>query len=233
MRSRAGGPYGESMPRGQQNAGASSVDGNPATEVGEGELAPSGRTRQSVPRNGVAVKARSGTHIEGYNALDEMEDESDASSSGAEWDGGDDDDVDDHIVDEEDEEDADMSDDEASIADEEAAVAAKEIRPRSSLVIALRYHKTDDAPITPTNTSEQSPKAKVSNAQQLSLASRLASSSGMTGSQSRAEEVSNEKQNDLDSIIPTELIKSPSIHNRPNQEHVSGPQLVLIEATNQ
>lgn len=221
------------MPRGQQNAQASSIAENPATEVGEGELAPSVRTRQSVLRNGVAVKARSGTHIEGYNALDEMEDESDASSSGAEWDGGDDDDVEDHIVDEEDEEDADMSDDESSIADEEAAVAAQESHPRTSLVVALRYHKTDDAPMTPTNIYEEGPEISISSAQQSSLASRLASSSGMTGSQSRAEEVSNEKQNDLDSVIPTEFSKSPSIHNRPSQEHVSGPQLVLIEATNQ
>lgn len=83
-------------------------------------------------------------HIEGYNALDEMEDESDASSSGGDWDGADDDDVDDIIVDDEDEDDADMSDDEPSVAnDEESPKDDFHDRPKS-LVVSLRYRKNID-----------------------------------------------------------------------------------------
>lgn len=90
-------------------------------------------------------KVQSRNHIEGYNALDEMEDESDASSSGGDWDAADDDEVDEQIVDDEDEEDADMSDDEESVADEEDNVKPKNKsrgRP-SSLVVSLRYQKKE------------------------------------------------------------------------------------------
>lgn len=233
VRSRVGGAYGESIPRGQQNAEASNVDENPAPGVGEGELAPIGRTRQSVLRNGANVKARPGTHIQGYNALDEMEEESDASSSGAEWDGGDDDDADDHVADEEDEEDADMSDDESSIADEEEAVNTDITPPRSSLVVALRYQKTDDTPIANTSIDEQGPKAMISNLQQPPLASRLAPNSGIAGSQSRAEELPNEKQNNLESIIRTDSIGLTASQNRPNKENGSGYHPAPIAATSQ
>ncbi len=186
VRSRLRGAYGEIMPKEKLITEPSKVDDSVTTETREGQLMPSGRTRQRAQRNGGTVKARSGMHIEGYNALDEMEDETDASSSGAEWDGGDDDDVDDHIVDDEDEEDADMSDDQSSIAEEEEVVAAKISRPRSSLVVALRYQKKDDAPITPTSVSGQDPKAVILDAQQPSLPN-------MNLLQSKAEELSNEK----------------------------------------
>ena len=77
-------------------------------------------------------------HIDGYNSLDEMEDESDASSSGGDWDGGDDDDdvvlADD--VDDEEDEDADMSDSVGSQDDEDGDLAGK-----GSLVVSLRYQK--------------------------------------------------------------------------------------------
>ena len=222
IRATVRGLYGESIPRGQQNAEASNVDENPAAGAGEGELAPSSRTRQRVLGNGVAVKARPGTHIEGYNALDEMEEESDATSSGAEWDGGDDDDADDLVIDEDDEEDADMSDDESSIADEEEAFIADKPRSRSSLVVALRYQKPANRPIANSSVNGQDTKADISAVQQPSIASRVASSFGVAGSQTRAEELPNEKQNNLESIIRTDSIPPKSPQNRSNKENDSG-----------
>ena len=78
-------------------------------------------------------------HIEGYNELDEMEDESDATSSGGEWDGGDDDDVDGNIVDDE-EEDVEMSDSGRSADESEHdPVVVK------SLIVTLRYRNKQDS----------------------------------------------------------------------------------------
>lgn len=204
------------MPRGQPNREALKGDENPATDVGETILIPNTRTRQGVLRNGTAVKVRSGAHIEGYNALDEMEDESDASSSGAEWDGGDDDDVDDHVVDEEDEEDADMSDDGSSIAGEEEAAAANVTHPRGSLVVALRYSKPDDTRVTHVNVYEESPKAIVSDLKQSSSATLLAPNHETMGSGLRAMELPNEKQKDFAMTLPEDSIK-PSLSQTPSE----------------
>lgn len=118
-----------------------------AETVGE-EIISRGRTRGSAYRNGVTHSTQPRKHIEGYNALDEMEDESDASSSGGDWDGADDDEVDDIIVDDEDDDDADMSDDEPSVAnDEESPKEDFHDRPKS-LVVSLRYRKNVDNPST-------------------------------------------------------------------------------------
>ena len=76
-------------------------------------------------------------HIEGYNVLDEMDDESDASMSGGEWDGVDDDeDIDDNIVEDEEDEDADMSE-----SGESAEEGVDELASRPSLVVSLRFPK--------------------------------------------------------------------------------------------
>lgn len=219
VRSRVRGLYGENIPKGQQNTETSNVDENPAPRVGEGDLAPSSRTRQSALTNGAAIKARPGRHIEGYNALDEMEDESDATSSGAEWDGGDDDDADDLVLDEEDEEDAEMSDDESSIADEEEAVASYKSRPRSSLMVALRYQKTANLPTLHTSVDEHDPNAKLPNGQQPSIASPSAPDFGMAGFRPQVEKLSNEKTNNLESAIQTDPIRPTSPQNRPNKDN--------------
>ena len=67
-----------------------------------------------------------------------MDDESDATSTGNEWDGGDEDEPDDNIDDEDEDEDIDMSED--SIAEDE------EDDPRQSLVVSLRYVKRGQSP---------------------------------------------------------------------------------------
>ena len=90
----------------------------------------------SRTRSGGGVLPKSSgrrAHIDGYNALDEMEDESDATSSGNEWDGGnDDDDVHDNLGDDDDDEE--MSDDE--IEANETVEGGKQ-----SLLVSFRYQK--------------------------------------------------------------------------------------------
>lgn len=232
VRSRIRGLYGETVPREQPNTETLKVDENPAPGVGEGGLAPSSRTRQSALSNGATVKARPGRHIEGYNALDEMEDESDATSSGAEWDGGDDDDADDLVLDEEDEEDADMSDDESSIADEEEAVAAYKRRPQNSLVVALRYQKTADPPAVNTSVDEQGSDAKILNGQQSSPASPSAPLFGVAGSQPQVGELSNEKPNSLVSAIQMHSIRPTSPQNLSSKDNYFVDQPVPSVAAN-
>lgn len=123
------------------------------TEDGEEQPVSTGRTRRSTQQNGVKRKSSTQQHIEGYNALDDMEDESDAASSGGDWDGADDDEVDDNIVDEEDDADVDMSDDAPSLVDEEEA--GKDVRNRMrSLVVSLRYQRQDPSPISGLNQDE-------------------------------------------------------------------------------
>jgi hypothetical protein len=90
-----------------------------------------GRPRRAAQQNGLQPKPHLRKHIEGYNSLDSMDDESDAASSGG-WDGGDDE-SDDHA--EDDEADVDMSDGEDKGSEEE------EDDVRQSLVVSLRYLK--------------------------------------------------------------------------------------------
>ena len=80
---------------------------------------------------------RKRTHIDGYNALDEMEVESDAVSSENSWDGGgDDDEVADNAT----------EDDDDEMSDEEDAEEAQDPSPKS-LVVALRVGKERAASI--------------------------------------------------------------------------------------
>ncbi len=145
VKSRLGGAYGESMLSGQADATEHS-DPNGVDQDGEDDqrLSVRGGSQRVAPR----VKARPGKHIEGYNELDEMEDESDAPSSGNEWDSGADEEPEDP-TDEDDEEDADveMSDDDGVIAKEEAS-AVEDDRRSQSLMVSLRYSKLGSSPIS-------------------------------------------------------------------------------------
>ncbi len=116
---------------------AEEMDGNDVTEE---QPVSTARPRRSAYKNGVSQKPRGRQHIEGYNSVDDMEDESDATSSGGEWEGGNDDDIDDHIVDDEDDADVDMSDDGASVAEE--GDDGQGYGRRRSLVVSLRYQKS-------------------------------------------------------------------------------------------
>ena len=76
-----------------------------------------------------------------------MDEESDATSSGNEWEGGDEDEHDDHIDDEEEDEDVDMSDNSGAEEGEDDL--------RQSLVISLRYTKNRRSP--PSQGSQNGP----------------------------------------------------------------------------
>ena len=109
------------------------------TDGAEEERESTGRPRRSTYRNGDSQKSGR-QHIEGYNSVDSMEDESDATSSSGDWQGGDDDDVDDNIVDDEDDADVDISDDEACNVDGEDGTDG--YGHRRSLLVSLRYQKS-------------------------------------------------------------------------------------------
>ena len=134
--------YGETVLSGQQEATESSrIGGSNEAEVYEDKDGPvaHGRPRRAAQQNKMKAKALPRKHAEGYDSLGSIDDESDATSSGNEWDGGDEDEPDDHIDDdddddeeeEEEEEDVDMSDN--SVAGEEGD------DPQQSLVVSLRY----------------------------------------------------------------------------------------------
>ena len=142
VRSRHGGGYGETMMESHQD-----IQGPPTGKAYEGQgeadgvgVATRGRTR-GTSRNGVGRGVKSRNHTNGLDALDAMDDESDAAtSSGEEWDGGnddDDDEVDEHLGEEESHEDTDLSDDSNSNELEEIGTGRQ-----GSLIVSLRYkHK--------------------------------------------------------------------------------------------
>ena len=137
VRSRVAGAYGEAPLSGQQEdvAQIAAISEQGLDESG-GQAFTYGRGQRSAGR---------GAHTRGYNknfrSYDGTDEDSPASTSGEEWDGGDeDDDADDRMIDDIDEEDLEMSDDEVSAADDEEQELGSEYR-RSSLVVSLRYQR--------------------------------------------------------------------------------------------
>ena len=152
VRSRHGGAYGESMLSGHADPteihAISGVDGADEDEE-EGPIS-RGRPRRAAQQNGVRPKPRARKHIEGYNSLDSMDDESDAAYSGG-WDGGDDE-SEDHAEDEEEEEEEEDDDDDdgdIEMSDmEEIDIDEEEDKVQQSLVVSLRYMKSHSSPPT-------------------------------------------------------------------------------------
>ena len=136
VKSRHGGAYGETILSGHGAAGAS--DGTETLANGEGPEQAIGRSRRSALRQELSARGGGGgDHIEGYNSIDEIEDEEDAASSGAEEYAGDDDDPDVDMKDDEAEgDDDDMSDDDVIVNDSYGPVS-----PDPTLVVQLRYQK--------------------------------------------------------------------------------------------
>ncbi|KAG5292892.1 hypothetical protein I7I48_05119 [Histoplasma ohiense] len=154
VKARVGGPYGESMLSGQRKDRPQL----PSWSVGAGDEEVDGDVEQPVfnggrPRRGTMVRLSNGagSHIEGYNAVDEIDEESEASpSSGNEWDGDEDNDYGDG--------DEEMTDADSSShdSDDETSYDAS----HRSLVVQLRYGKARQglensspgpAPSTPTS----------------------------------------------------------------------------------
>ncbi|MCJ1381023.1 hypothetical protein MMC17_004132 [Xylographa soralifera] len=140
VKSRVGGTYGETMLSGNHNLDhTTSVEGGNGVQEADEEPITRARTRGVVQQQQPSSQNRK--HIDGYNALDEMEDESDATSSGGEWDGGDDDEVEENIADDEEDEDVDMSD--SGPSGDELGGGSTD---KHSLVVSLRYHKKQGYP---------------------------------------------------------------------------------------
>lgn len=127
VRSRVGGMYGESLLSGHADTDGASVTEN-YSDASEQPGRPTRASRRGEP-NG-RIKPRK--HIEGYNSLDELDDEDDAMSSGHDWDAGDEDDIDDNLVDEEEDGMSGGSDDE-------------DMEPKS-LIVTLHYRKSESRP---------------------------------------------------------------------------------------
>lgn len=139
VRSRHGGTYGETMLIGQQDAMEHSKTGGlDGAEDDEDEPVSRGRPRRAAQQNRPRAKPLSRKHTEGYDSLGSMDDESDVTSSGNEWDGGDEDEPDDHIDGEEEDEDVDMSDNSGAEEEENGL--------QQSLVVSLRYMKSRPSP---------------------------------------------------------------------------------------
>ncbi len=131
VKSRHGGAYGESILVGQVDAPRrTSLVGMDGVEDDDKRTMSRGRPRRAAQQTESKPKARSLKHIQGYNALDSMDDESDATSSWGEWDGGDDDE----------DEDLEMSGDDEGKATDEGE------EPQQSLVVSLRYLKNHSNP---------------------------------------------------------------------------------------
>lgn len=134
------------MLSGQQDATRQSKIGGPdGAEDDEDEPVSRGRPRRAVQQNRVKAKLTSRKHTGGYDSMGSTDDESDATSSGHEWDGEDEDEADDH-VDEEEDEDIDMSDNSGAEEEEDS---------RQSLVVSLRYMKS--CPYPPSQDTRNGP----------------------------------------------------------------------------
>ena len=129
---------------GPTGAAEAKADGDAPAEGADAEMPDGHDDSQMRTRGGGRSTRTNGTrgraHIDGYNALDEMDDESDAVSSENSWDGGGDDDEEDDAAEgamgdmtEDNEEEDEMSVD--GDVDEDGRVR------RKSLVVALRYGK--------------------------------------------------------------------------------------------
>ena len=145
VRSRHSGAYGETVQDSHQDnqgpppARAYDSQGE-ADRVG---AATRGRTR-GTSRNGVGRIVKSRSHNNELDALDAMEDDSDATSSGEEWDGGnddDDDEVDEHLGEEESHEDTDLSED--NNIDELEEINTDR---QGSLIVSFRYKQEKPEP---------------------------------------------------------------------------------------
>ncbi|KAI9729972.1 MAG: hypothetical protein M1834_006170 [Cirrosporium novae-zelandiae] len=131
VKSRVGGAYGESLLSGRAGqVSAEASDAGTEEPISNGRATRSGRAQALNERRRLKVV---GAHIEGYNDVDEMDDESEAASSGEEWDGDDYDDMDQN-GDEEGSEDENMTDDENDL----------DGKP-SHLMVSLRYRKSSAA----------------------------------------------------------------------------------------
>ena len=149
VRSRVGGGYGQSLLNGQHENDAipanGGAEGGPS---GEGQQYIDDRPQRTGLRNGVGRNARR-SHNKDYRSYDGTGDDSDAQSSGEEWDGGDDeeDDVDEEHMPEDDDDDDDDVDGDLEMSEDEIGSTKvlnhwdDEKQRHGSLVVSLKYQR--------------------------------------------------------------------------------------------
>ncbi len=134
VKSRLGGMYGESLLSGQgAEEGSQGARDQARSDVSEEHRAANGRSTRSGGNAVANGWAKGEKHIQGYNSVDELDDEEDASSTGEEWNGDEEEDFVDANMEEEDGDEEDFSDD---VSDGDLAS-----RPKRSLVVQLRYSR--------------------------------------------------------------------------------------------
>lgn len=141
MKSRHGGAYGEYIPSISNGASEppsnGGLDGAADEEVG---LVSNARSQRATRESGVKANVRPGKHQGGSDSVESMDDESDVTSSGGEWQGGDDHESDEPMENEDEDED---DDDDVERSDNDGGL---EEDPRQSLVVSLRYLKNHSSP---------------------------------------------------------------------------------------
>ncbi|KAL9127873.1 MAG: hypothetical protein Q9217_003338 [Psora testacea] len=151
VRSRHGGVYGEIMLSGHHKP--TEADSGSGMDVADDEDHEPirGRARRAAHTNGVKPEVRAREAVDDFGSSDSVDDASDATSSGQEWDGGDDDDPDDQLDEEEDEQEIEVSDEGASRTNFEDTDAHR------SLVVSLRYAKVGSSPAPPDDLAMKNP----------------------------------------------------------------------------
>ncbi|KAL9612431.1 MAG: hypothetical protein Q9167_002979 [Letrouitia subvulpina] len=145
VRSRVFGAYGETTTGGhedsQQMSANGDTDGNENTERQQLAL---GRPQRTAYKDRDIQNRQFTKSINGYESLDELEDESNT-TSGEEWNGGDDNETDDNAAESEDE-DEELNDSISGNSREGDSSTAEDERSPHSLVVSLRYIKQQNTP---------------------------------------------------------------------------------------
>ena len=137
VKSRLGGEYGESRLSNVHTNGA--LANGQSDEISEDNEGSGGRTRSTGLRGGANPSSRPKKHIDGYNDVDDMDEESDAAETENSWNSAEnDDEVDEHVPNAID--DADDADDDMDVSVDDAEISEDEIYGQQrSLVVTLRY----------------------------------------------------------------------------------------------
>ena len=210
VKSRIGGSYGEIMHSKQNGILQRPLNGRDGADDDEDPQALPSRLR------GNPQQSNGGQNIGEYDSLDEMDDESDTSSSGHDWDGEDDDDKQDDDDDED--EDEGMSDVLPGDFKREGSDNDDDLQLPRSLVVSLRYHPNTNPPKpTTSDTNEWKP-----------------TTDELSGQVPPPE--ANPFANPRDAgLVPTTLAESfpptPGISTLPMQNHIELPQELKTKPT--
>ena len=152
VRSRYGGAYGETVLSGQDNLDEQNRGSLGGAIDDETEKAPHARPHRSVQYSTILSKGPASKQHKGYESLDPVDDESDATTSGREWEGGDSEEPDEPLEEEEDDDGIETSN----------SNDGEEEDPRQSLVVSLRYMRSISIPSIEGNRKDIGPTKNLS-----------------------------------------------------------------------